>query len=141
MRRILGIDYGTKVIGLAIFKEGDDPYPLTNGRIVVQDFNQVVLEIKNAIDEDCLDTIAIGVPRLLDGQETSTTQRVKKFITDLRNEIPNEVSIHEVDETLSTYEAKERMKKSPAFNFKVDLKKIDEVSAQIIIESFLNENS
>jgi putative Holliday junction resolvase len=45
--------------------------------------------------------------------------------------------IHEQDETLSTYEAEERMKRSPRYNFQVNLSEIDAVSATVILEDFL----
>ena len=47
------------------------------------------------------------------------------------------VSLYFQDETLTTKEAEERMKKSPRFNFKVDPTQIDSLSASIILEDFL----
>ena len=43
------------------------------------------------------------------------------------------------DETLSTFEAKERMKQLPQYNFKIDLKRVDELAASIILEAFLEK--
>ena len=47
------------------------------------------------------------------------------------------VPVYKQDETLSSFEAEERMRNSPRYNFKVDLSMIDSVAATIILEDFL----
>lgn len=137
-KTLLGIDYGEKVIGLAIYKYKVDPFPLLHGRIVVPKSNDVFSDLIAVIEEDFIDIIILGLPHLTDGKETSMTHSVKAFGEELARRIPT-CSLYYQDETLSTYEAQERMKNDPRFDFKVDLEKIDEVSACIIIEQFLSE--
>jgi len=48
--------------------------------------------------------------------------------------------LFEQDEALSSAEVKERMRESARYNFKVDLRKIDELAASIISEDFMSEN-
>ncbi len=45
------------------------------------------------------------------------------------------------DESLSTFEAEERMRESPRYNFKVDKKQLDALAASIILEDFLSAES
>ncbi|MCR9205724.1 MAG: Holliday junction resolvase RuvX [Halobacteriovoraceae bacterium] len=137
-KTLLGIDYGEKVIGLAIYKYKVDPFPLLHGRIVVPRSKNIYEDLKNIIEEDFVDIIILGLPHLTDGKATAMTQKVKAFGEDLRSRFPN-CPLHYQDETLSTYEAEERMKNDPRFDFKINLEKIDEVSACIIIEQFLSE--
>lgn len=137
---ILGIDYGLKVIGLSTYCPSRDPYPLLYGRIVVESEKHTLGEIKRICDEEFIDTIILGIPFLTDGNESTMTKKVRLFGEKLEQEFPS-IKVFFQDETLTTYEAEERMKNDPAFNFTVDPKKIDTLSAAIIIESFLNERN
>lgn len=134
-KKILSIDYGSKVIGLACYHANRDPYPLSYGRVLYKSIEQVLSELKIIISDEFIDIIVVGVPYLTDGTATKQTKQNLHFIKELEK-ITN-LPLYQQDETLSTYAAEERMKSSPAYNFKVDLKKIDEVSACIILEDFI----
>lgn len=137
-KRILAIDYGRKFTGLAIFSVGSDPYPIPFGRIAYQDDIQLIDEIKGLIDEEFIDILVVGIPYFTDGTESTMTKNVKAFISNLKNS--SSIPIETEDETLTTFEAEERMKQDPRYNFKVDLKKIDELCATIILEQFCNRS-
>ena len=135
---LLGIDFGEKVIGLSLFAVGRDPFPLLHGRIIVSKVENTIDEIIKITEDDCVDRVILGLPLLTDGTESTMTLRVKKYGEELSAKL-DPIPLHFQDETLSTYEAEERMKEDPRFNFKVDPQKIDELSASIIIEQFLQE--
>lgn len=135
---LLGIDYGEKVIGLALYKVGMDPFPQPYGRIVVSRTQNPLQDIKNIVDDEVVDRIILGLPHLTDGQESKMTLHIKKWGDELSSFL-GDIPLHHQDETLSTYEAEQRMKNDPRYNFKVDLQKIDELAASIIIEQFLQE--
>ncbi len=135
---LLGIDYGEKFIGLSLFTVGRDPFPFLHGRIVVSQVVDPKEEIKKIVEEEAVDIIILGLPHLTDGTESTMTLKVKKFGESLSAYLEN-MPLYFQDETLSTYEAQERMKSDPRFDFKVDLQKIDALSAAIIIEQFLQE--
>ena len=136
----LAIDFGEKFTGLAQFCAQRDPYPIPAGRIAG---SQPISEIIQIIKDEQINTVIIGLPLLLDGQETSMTKKVRVFADQLEQACKKAnlfLKFFLWDETLSTYEAKERMKNSPQFNFKVDLKRVDEISALIILEEFLRRS-
>lgn len=137
-KNFLGIDYGEKVIGLATFKVNSDPFPLLRGRIITERSNPH-LEIKKIVDDDFIDYIIFGIPYFTDGKESEMTQKMKSIGEKIADFIFPTPLIFQ-DETLTTYEAEERMKNDPRFNFKIDMKRIDEMSASIIIEEFLRDN-
>ncbi len=134
---ILAIDFGTKVTGLALYTPGREPYPLPFGKIVVKDDKQVISEILQDIDDEFVEILVFGVPYLTDGQATDQTKMTQKFGQKLKSQLPPSVTFFEQDETLSTFEAEDRMKNSPRYNFKVNLKEIDALAASIILEDFL----
>ena len=138
-KHIMAIDYGQKVTGIATYKVGIDPYPLVWGKVLYQDDNQLTKELISIIDDECIDYVVIGIPFFTDGKESSMTKTIKSFVTQF--EKATECQIFTIDETLTTFEAEERMKQDPRYNFKVDPKKIDELCATIILEQFLKNSS
>jgi putative holliday junction resolvase len=139
LKRFLSIDYGQKVVGLATYFRGTDPYPTPFGKIIYQNDNQVIEELSSIIRDEFIDTLVLGVPYYLDGNSSKMTETIKMFGAQLEKTFPNLKVIYQ-DETLSSFEAQDRMKKDPRYNFKVDPKEIDALAASIILEDFLREN-
>jgi putative holliday junction resolvase len=135
-KRILALDYGEKVIGLASFWIGVDPFPLLAGRLITEKSLDVCKDLQKIIDDEDIHLVVVGIPLLTDGKATSTTEKVQKFAQKLKLNLS--VPVHEQDETLSTFEAKDRMKNSPRFDFKVDMQQIDSMAASIILEDFIH---
>lgn len=132
---ILAVDYGEKVTGIASFIPGNDPFPLMGERIIFKNQKQLANQITQVVKNDDISLIVIGVPHLLDGKSTAMTEKILKFARKLSEQTG--VPVYGQDETLSTKSAEDRMKNSPEFDFKVDPKRIDNLSAVIILEDFL----
>ena len=135
-KNILGIDFGTKVIGLATFCPGNAPFPTPYGRVISQDRKSDITEILKIVSLENIELIVIGLPKFLDGKETKMSKIVEKFGKDLSKNLPD-MEITYQEETLSTKEAEQRMLNSPRYNFKIDPKQIDAVAASIILEEFI----
>ncbi len=135
LKTIMALDFGEKFIGVATYCVNRDPFPLPYGRIQNTGIEKVVKELKAIIDNESIELIVIGVPRLTDGKTTNMTAKAVSFVTTIRNQIT--LPVEEQDETLSTYEAESRMKTSARYNFTVDLKQIDAVAASVILEDFI----
>ncbi len=138
-KHLLGVDYGEKVIGLSTYKVGIEPFPLLHGRIITEQSKNIYTDLLQIIEDEFIDIIIWGVPYFTDGTESEMTKKVRSIGEELQAQLPDAVHLFFQDETLSTFEAEERMKNDPRFNFQVDLKKIDALSASIIIESFLQD--
>lgn len=134
-KTILAMDFGEKFIGVATYCVNRDPFPVPFGRIQNLSEAHVMKELKSIIDNESVDLVVIGVPRLTDGKSTNMTTKAVAFVNQIRNQIT--LPVEEQDETLSTYEAESRMKSSARYNFQVDLKQIDAVAASVILEDFI----
>ena len=66
MSRSLGVDYGTKRVGLAI----SDPLGITARPLSVVSRSTVVGEVVNLVKEHEVDTIVVGLPTGLSGDAT-----------------------------------------------------------------------
>ncbi|MDD2758285.1 MAG: Holliday junction resolvase RuvX [Patescibacteria group bacterium] len=115
---ILGIDYGTKNIGLAWCDTGLG-MPLPFG--VVKNINDITKIIK----EEKIDKVVVGLPVGLDGKENLNTARVKKFVEELENSISAPVEFF--DERFS----------SQAADRSGDGATRDEKSAMVILQDWL----
>lgn len=132
--RLLGIDYGSKVVGTALYHLGRDPFPMPFQKIVVKNETQLLRDLKQLTSDELIDFVVLGIPYLTDGKESDLTEKIKLFGRELESTLG--LTVIEQDETLSTFEAEERMKNSPRYNFKVDPKQIDSLCAAIILEDF-----
>lgn len=135
-KNILAVDYGTKVTGTATFCPGRDPFPLLCTSIIYKTDQQLIQELSKLAEDEGIDVLVLGLPLFTDGKESEMTKKVRQFQQEIMASLPD-LDHHLQDETLTSYEAEDRMKNSPEFNFKVDMKKIDMVAASIILEDFI----
>ena len=137
MSRILGLDYGTKTVGVAI----SDPLLLT-----AQEFETITRErasalrhtlvrIKEICEEYQIEKIILGYPRNMDDSEGFRCEDTLEFkkLLEKRVDIPIEL----VDERLTTVYADEILEESGVA--KKDRKKvIDQIAAAIILQDYLD---
>jgi putative Holliday junction resolvase len=134
-KHLMAIDYGRKFTGVSLYKYNIDPFPLAHGRIPYENDKQLIEEISKTIEEEFVDILIMGIPYFTDGTESKLTKELLLFAKLLRDNIS--APVFTIDETLTTYEAEQRMMNDPRYDFKVDLKRIDAVCATIIMEEFI----
>ena len=125
---VIGIDYGAARIGVArintLVKIGEPLQPVTE-----KDQSSSIEAILNAANDQNADSIVVGLPRGLDGQETQQTNDCREFAEKLQTETKTPVYI--IDEAGSSEVAKSRIsKKKP--------QSIDSMAAVVIVEDFVN---
>ena len=97
--RIIGLDLGTKKIGVSICDENQSiatPFKT----LIKKDTKQLISEIKEIIDENDIEAIIVGNPINMDGSQGKSSQSVK----DVANNISKFINIPIClwDERLST---------------------------------------
>lgn len=101
MAKILGIDYGSSKIGLAL---ADTETKLAVPFKVIETDNLKAIIQELAQDTEDLEKIVVGLPLGLSGLETAQTKEVKKFIEELKKS--SGLAVEEIDERLTTVAAK-----------------------------------
>tara|TARA_B100000683_G_scaffold237886_1_gene243363 strand:- start:2768 stop:3178 length:411 start_codon:yes stop_codon:yes gene_type:complete len=132
--KALGIDYGTKRVGISI---SDSSQLIATGltTIVNKNIFQFLNELFNKQD---IDTIVIGDARNLDGNKTDSSLEIEKFTTKLKNKYPNK-QISMIDERFTSKIAFQSIIESGVKKQKrKDKCLIDEVSATIILQDYLS---
>ncbi len=131
----LSLDYGTKYTGYCLYDRQQDPFPMPSGRISYQNDQQLLAEVCQLAIDHKVTLVVLGIPRYLNGDSSQMTIRVEGFGKLLKQSLP--CSLVFQDESLTSYEAEDRMKNSPLYHFKVNKDKVDALSAVIILEDFL----
>ncbi len=133
---VLGIDYGTKHIGLAIgqtLTRTAQPYrTILNNKTTFDTLNHIISEWQ-------ISTIILGLPLDMDGQQQEITRQVKNFEKKVRHYCQR--PIHLVDERLTSYEAERffQQKRNQQQAKAKDKKMIDALAAQIILQSWFDQ--
>ena len=130
--KAIGIDYGTKRVGISISDSSQLITGLTT--IVNKNIFQFLNELFNKQD---IDTIVIG-DRNLDGNKTDSSLEIEKFTNKLKNKYPNK-QISMIDERFTSKIAFQSIIESGVKKQKrKDKCLIDEVSATIILQDYLS---
>ena len=137
MNKILGIDYGSLTIGLAVYDvDTDFVYPLkTIKRSRENIIRESMREIKEIIENEKITKIVIGYPLSMDDSTNDRTELTKNFANKLKQRINPAIEIVFQDERLTTIEAKEILDMNNR-KLKEQKKDIDQISAMIILNDY-----
>lgn len=129
---VLGFDFGTKSIGIAIGQQvTGSANPLTS--IKATDGIPNWDDIGALIQEWQPDLVVVGLPLNMDGTEQEMTQRARKFANRINGRFGVKVATQ--DERLTTADAKARLFELGGYKA-LDKGQIDAISAVLIIESY-----
>lgn len=134
MKRALGIDFGDIRVGLALSdltKTISKPFE-TIKYINLEDLS---LQLKVIIEKNEVDTLVVGIPFNMSGEDTKQTVKVREFVLFIENIIS--LPIHLIDERLTSKEAEKTMH---TLNIKTGHNKgtIDKIAASIILQEYLD---
>jgi len=134
--RILGLDYGSKTVGVAI----TDPMGITVQplKTILRDreskLRKTLAEIQKIVEDNDVEKIILGLPLNMDDTEGERALSTRAFAEKLAQRVS--VPIEFTDERLTTVEAAEILDETGVR--RCDQKKvIDQVAAQLILEQYL----
>ena len=137
MKRILGIDYGSRRIGIAV----SDPLRIiAKGVSVVENSPGAVKQIREIAREYDVEKIIVGMPYTLKGEKGRSAADVESFIEQLKTVIVEEIivwderfSSQSAHETLLTMGVRKKARRSK--------ERIDEMAAAIILQGYLDSRA
>ena len=132
--RLIGIDPGGKRIGIALSDENKivaTPYTT----IIKENYRDLVDQIKKIVKKYDIDGIVIGNPINMDGTEGPSSQSAKDLAKNLSKDITENITLW--DERLSSQGAF-NLSNDLAINSSKKVKKLDENSAQFILQGILD---
>jgi len=134
-KRLLGIDFGNKRIGLAL---SDPSGTIATGYMTIQNDEMTYSRIAEIIIEKEVGSNVIGLPITLKGGESQKTKEVRSFSSDLQKKV--DVPVVFQDERFTSKNAMATMISMNTTQKQRRQKgKIDEIAAAIILQAYLDE--
>lgn len=143
--RYLGIDYGSKRVGLAVSDEaGEFALPLA----VLPNDQKLLSEIKKIISEKKIEAVVLGESKNFKGEDNEVMADIRKFKTALEKETGLPVLLE--PEFMTSAEAKRITPPVSGQNRKTGVRlrrpetknvMLDASAAALILQSFLNKQS
>ena len=134
MGRILAFDYGTKRTGIAV----TDPLQLIASGLKTVETSEILNFLKAYCTDEEVVLFVVGLPRQMNNLPSENEQFIKSFIRNLKRTFP-EIPIKREDERFTSKMAfqsmidsgiKKRQRQNKAM--------VDEISATLILQSYLN---
>lgn len=131
---ILAFDFGKKRTGIAV----TDPLQIIASGLATVETKQLLVFLKDYISKEEVDIFVVGLPKQMNNQPSESEHLIQPFIKKLKNTFPN-IPIKREDERFTSKLAFQSMidsgmKKKQRQNKAT----IDEISATLILQSFLN---
>lgn len=135
--RYLGLDLGTKTLGVAI---SDVTHTIATSlktiRFEENDYDHPLIELKDLVNEYNVEKIILGFPKNMNNTVGESGERTLNFKERIESELNIPVIMQ--DERLSTVEATNYMLEANASRKKRKVK-IDSLAANIILQTYLDK--
>jgi len=131
-RTVMGFDFGTKSIGIAIGQEVTGTAS-SIGAVKARDGIPNWEDIERHITDWRPDLLVVGLPLNMDGTNQQVTFQAKKFANRMQNKY--KIQVLTQDERLTTTDAKARLFDQGGYR-NLGKSNVDSMSAVIILESF-----
>lgn len=135
--KYLGIDFGTKRVGLAI---SDENATFAFPKETLKNDENLISNIKNIIESEKIEAIVIGESLDVEGLENKVNQSILNFIENLKQEF--NLPVNKEKEFFSSFEAHGRLGKESMNDRKTKIEKgndLDSKAAAIILQRYLDK--
>jgi putative Holliday junction resolvase len=132
--RVLGIDYGTVRLGIAV---SDDLGMIATGRetIKVQSMPEAIEKTVEVVQKYDAERVVVGLPLNMDGSSSAMSEAVQVFVERLGKKV--DLPIETWDERMTSQEAERVLIEADVSRTKRK-KVIDKMAAQAILQSWLD---
>lgn len=136
MGRILAIDYGKKRTGIAV----TDPARIIANGLTTVETHKLWDFLIDYMSREPVDEVVIGMPVQMSGEASENQKNIIPFINRWRKNFP-EIPMHEYDERFTSVMAHRTMLDAGLGKMARRNKAlVDEISATIILQSYMESN-
>ena len=134
MGRILAIDFGTKRTGIAV----TDPLRIVPGGLTTVATHELMAFLAGYFAKEQVDLIVVGHPTNMKGEESASMQQIRPFVDKLRKQYPDKEVVMFDERFTSVLAQKAILEAGIKKMARRNKALVDEVSATIILESYMN---
>ena len=131
--KAIGIDFGLKRTGISI----SDELCIIATPLITIDSDQLMLFLKECIQKEGVDTLVLGYPIGLNGEDTDITPNVRLLKVALENEFIS-ISVNLYDERMTSKIAHQALVSGAKKKKRKEKGVVDQISATIILQDYLN---
>lgn len=135
--RYLGIDYGTKRVGVAI---SDEMGSLAFPKVIFHNDNQLIPNILKLCDDEDVEKVVLGESNTQNGEQNKIMKEILEFKEKLEQKSGKQVFLEK--EFMTSHEVSRQrfeMQNEQGRNKKQDNKKVDDSAAALILQRFLDK--
>jgi len=133
--RILGIDYGTKRVGVAV----TDPMQMIASGLTTVGSHEILEFISTYMQKEKVDAIVLGLPKKMNNEDSESLQYIKQFEVALKRKFPD-MPVIWIDERFTSQLALDAMIRGGMKKKDRQVKgNMDKLSAAIILQSYLEQ--
>jgi putative Holliday junction resolvase len=133
MARVIAIDYGSKRVGVAV----TDELQIIASGLTTLTPKKTLIFLQEYFSKNDVEAIIIGQPKQRDGSFSNIEKLILKFITKLQKQIPNVTVIRHDERFTSKIASKVMIDNGLKKNQRRNKSLIDQISATIILQSYL----
>lgn len=135
MARLMAIDYGSKRVGIAV----TDPLQIIATGLTTVHSQDLIEFLKTYINKEEVECIIVGEPKRLNNEPSDSARFIEPFVVHLKRTFPA-IKVERMDERFTSKMAFQTMidsglKKKARQNKEL----VDEISATIILQSYMNK--
>jgi len=133
--RIIGIDYGTKRVGVAV----TDPLQIIASGLTTVGAHEILDFLGDYMQKEIVDAIVLGLPKQMNNTDSESFKYVKQFETALKRRFPG-LAIKWIDERFTSHLAMDAMIRGGMKKKDRQVKgNLDKLSAAIILQTYLEQ--
>jgi putative Holliday junction resolvase len=134
LKRVLGLDYGSRRIGVAI----SDPLRIiARGLCVLQNSPAILDELRSLVHQHDVGEIVVGMPLTLKGVKGAKALEVEEFTTMIREGLG--LPVHTLDERFTSRIAQETIRSMGVKKSQRQVKEsVDAAAAALVLQQFLD---
>ena len=137
MARIMAIDYGSKNVGIAV----TDPLQIIATGLTTVHSKDVIDFLKKYMEKEEVVCIVVGEPRQMNNEPSESARFIEPFVMHFKRTFSG-IKVERMDERFTSKMAFQTMIDSGLKKkARQDKKLVDEISATIILQSYLNKNN
>ena len=135
MGRIIGIDYGTKRVGVAV----TDPLHMLASGLITVGSHEILDFLSDYMLKEKVDAIVLGLPKKMNNTDSESLQYIRQFETALNRRFPG-LPVIWIDERFTSHLAMDAMIRGGMKKKDRQVKgNLDKISAAIILQTYLEQ--
>jgi len=134
--RIVGLDYGKKRTGIAV----TDELQLIASGLTTVPTNELLEFLKKYISEEKVEKFVVGEPRQMNNTPSESEMYIAPFLSRLKKAFPEIPVVREDERFTSKLAIRTMIDSGLKKKHRRDKALVDEISATIILQAYLNKN-